>query len=440
MTRTTRLWRSLAVVGVASLVLTACGGDDEPTDDESNGSTDAGAQPTSENTYEPAAGDAALNIGTLLPLSGTLSFLGPPMTTGSQLAVDDINAAGGIGGAPVALTAADEGDATTNIVGQSATSLIGQGVTAILGAASTGMSQLVYSQITGAGVLEISPSNTGVEVSDWETGGLYFRTAPSDVLQGEILGQVILEDGHESVGILALDSPYGNGLAQTVAETVEAGGVEVVYDERFSDAAESYSSEASALAAADPDAIVVISYDHIYSIIPELANNFDDLSNLYLVDGNTKDFSVGATEGSPGLAEGIVEGAKGTIPGQSVEGSEFGDRLLEITPNLDSYTYAGEAYDAIVLVALAAIQAGATDGASIAAEMVAVSGDGGEECSAFHECKSLIEAGEDIDYDGISGPVEFAENGDPQSAYIGIYQFGADNVPEYQEARALDVE
>lgn len=441
MTRTTRLWRSLAVVGVASLVLSACGGDGETTDDETagNGTTETD-EPAAENTYDPAAGDPVMTIGTLLPESGSLSFLGPPMTTGAQLAADDINEAGGIDGAPVALSAADEGDANLNIVGQSAAGLLNQGVSAILGAAATGMSQLVYSQITGAGVLQISPSNTGVEVSTWDTGGLYFRTAPSDVLQGEVLGQVILEDGHESVAILYLDSPYGAGLSETVASTVEAGGVEVVYNQAFSEAAESYSAEASAMAAADPDAIVVISYDQIYSIIPELANNFDDLSNLYLVDGNTKDFSVGPTEGSPGLAEGIVEGAQGTIPGQSTEGSEFGDRLLEITPNLDSYTYAGEAYDAIILVTLAAIQAGATDGASIAAEMVDVSGGGGEKCEVFHECKALIEAGEDIDYDGVSGPVEWAPNGDPQSAFIGLYQFGADNVPEFQEARTLDVE
>lgn len=439
MTRSTPLWRSLAVIGVASLVLAACGGDGDPETEETSDST-AGAEPTSENTYPAATGDPALNIGTLLPLSGSLSFLGPPMTTGATLAMEDINAAGGIDGAPISLTPADEGDSTVDIVGQSATALLNSGVNAILGAASTGRSQLVYSAITGAGVLQISPSNTGVEVSSWETGGLYFRTAPSDLLQGEILGQVILDDGHESVGILYLDSPYGQGLADSVDEVVSAGGVEVVYKEAFAEGTETYAAEASAMAAEDPDAIVVISYDQIYSIIPELANHFDDLSNLYMVDGNTKDFSVGPTEGSPGLPAGIVEGAKGTIPGQSVEGSEFGDRLLQITPNLDSYTYAGEAYDAIVLVTLASIQAGATDGASIAAEMAAVSGGGGEQCSAFHECKSLIEAGEDVDYEGVSGPIEFAENGDPQSAFIGIYEFGADNVPEFQEARTLDVE
>lgn len=444
MNRRTRLWRSMAVVGVAALVLTACGGDDEPSDDETpaTGETEtpggAGEEPPA-SEFEPATGDPAMNIGTLLPQSGTLAFLGPPMSTGAQVAADEINDNGGIDGAPVELTAADEGDDTLNIVGQSADSLINQEVDAILGAAATGMSQRVYSQITGAGILQVSPSNTGVEVSNWETGGLYFRTAPSDLLQGEILGQVILEDGHETLGILYLDNPYGDGLAKSIADIAEGGGIEVVHQAAIAEKAESYSAEVSALAAADPDAIAIVTYDDIYAIIPELQREFDDLSNLYLVDGNTKDFSVGPTPDEPGLEEGVVEGATGTIPGQSTEGTPFGERLLEVTPDLDSYTYAGEAYDAIILMVLAAIQAGSTEGQDVAAEMVSVSGTPGTECSTFAECKTLLEAGEEINYEGVSGPIEFAENGDPQSAFIGIYDFGADNVPVFREARTLDV-
>lgn len=451
MTRTTRRWRSAAVIGVASLVLAACGGDGD--DESSAGSTD---DPTSEADDEdeaaeeepvertcepdPAAAEQPLALGALLPESGSLAFLGPPMTTGAAVAVDDINASGGINGADVTMQSADEGDANLNIVGDSATSLINQGVSAILGAAATGMSQLVYSQITGSCVLEISPSNTGIEVSDWNTAGMYFRTAPSDDLQGEILGDVILQDGHETVGILHLDSPYGAGLADSVVETVENGGMEVVYNEAFSEQAESYSSESAGLAAEDPDAMVVISYDQIYSIVPELQRNFDDLSNLYLVDGNTKDLSVGADGSSPGLEAGVLAGATGTIPGQSVEGSEFGDRMMAKNPDLDSFTYAGEAYDAIILVGLAAVQAQSTDSAAMAAEMVDVSGDGGEVCETFADCRELIEAGEDIDYEGISGPIEFAPNGDPQSAAIGIYEFDEQNVPQYQDAQTLDVD
>ncbi|WP_166351253.1 ABC transporter substrate-binding protein [Phytoactinopolyspora limicola] len=452
MNRSTRLWRSIAAVGVAALVLAACGGDDsdEPSDDDGpvaeetdepgdDDPEDPGDDPGA-GEYEPAEGDPALTIGTLLPQSGTLAFLGPPMTTGAELAAADINEAGGIDGAPVELVNADEGDDSLNIVGASADSLINQEVDAILGAAATGMSQRVYSQITGAGILQISPSNTGVIVSDWDTGGLYFRTAPSDLLQGEILGEVILEDGHETLGILYLDNPYGEGLATSLAETAEAGGVEVVHNSAIAERSESYSAEVSGLAAESPDAIAVITYDDIYAIVPELERAFDSLDNLYLVDGNTKNLSEGPTPDEPGLPEGVVEGATGTIPGQSVEGTPFGERLLEITPDLDSYTYAGEAYDAIVLVALAAIQAGSSDGQDIAAEMASVSGGGGTACSSFVECKQLIEAGEDVNYDGISGPIEFDDNGDPQSAYIGIYDFDADNAPQFREARTLDVD
>jgi branched-chain amino acid transport system substrate-binding protein len=447
MTSTSRLCRYAAVAAVASLALAACGDDNEPTAADTGPTGAATSKPTGgtespvNRTCKPdaAAAQAPLTIGALLPQSGSLAFLGPPMTTGATLAVKDINAGGGINDADVVLKPADEGDANLNIVGQSAASLLNQNVSVILGAAATGMSQLVYSQITGACVLQISPSNTGVEVSGWETGGMYFRTAPSDVLQGEILGDVILEDGNETVGILYLDSPYGSGLSESISQTVEAGGVDVVYNEAFSEQAENYSAEVAGLAAANPDAIVVISYDQIYSIIPELQRNFDDLSHLYLVDGNTKDLSVGPDGKSPGLDPGTVAGATGTIPGQSVEGSEFGQRLLQVTSSLDSYTYAGEAYDAIILAGLAAIQAKSSDGAAIAAQMADVSGNGGQQCSSFADCRDLIEAGTDIDYEGISGPIEFADNGDPQSAFIGIYKFDDNNVPQFQESRTLDV-
>ena len=90
---------------------------------------------------------------------------------------------------------------------------------------------------------------------------------------------------------------------------------------------------------------------------------------------------------------------------------------------LELNAYGPESYDAVVLMALAAIQGGAVDGATIRDNLQSVSRDG-TKCTAFQECADLLAAGEDIDYDGRSGPITFDENGDPTEAYVGIYQYG----------------
>ena len=114
MIRTTRLWRSIAVVGVASLALAACGGDDDG-DGTAGGDDESPAEQT---------GDGELILGTLLPQTGSLAFLGPPEFAGVDLAVDEINAAGGVLGQDVVVNHTDSGDTSTDIASQSVDSLL----------------------------------------------------------------------------------------------------------------------------------------------------------------------------------------------------------------------------------------------------------------------------------------------------------------------------
>ena len=104
----------------------------------------------------------------------------------------------------------------------------------------------------------------------------------------------------------------------------------------------------------------------------------------------------------------------------------------ELTPEVTDFSYAAEAYDAVVLVALASLAAGSTEGADIAEKMAEVSGGSGdgEKCTSFAECAKIINDGGTADYDGYSGDVTFDENGDPQGASIGIYKYAADNMIE----------
>ena len=137
------------------------------------------------------AGDDVLTIGTLLPETGNLAFLGPPEIVGVQMAVADINEAGGFKGADVVLVEGDSGDTTTDTAVQTVTRELQEDVDAIVGAASSSVSASVIDQVVGAGVTMFSPANTSKQFSDYPDKGLYFRLGPSDILQGQVLAEVI---------------------------------------------------------------------------------------------------------------------------------------------------------------------------------------------------------------------------------------------------------
>jgi ABC-type branched-subunit amino acid transport system substrate-binding protein len=426
MTRKTPLWRLLAVAGAASLVLAACGGDDDGTAAEEE------APPTEEEADDeeaPAADfEGQLRIGTLLPQTGNLAFLGPPEFAGVDLAIKEINEAGGVGGNDVTVSHTDSGDTSTDIASQSVERLLSEGVAAIIGAASSSVSFTVIDQITQNGVIQFSPANTSPDFTDYADDGLYFRTAPSDVLQGRVLGDLVLADGHLDVGIMALQDAYGEGLAENVTIAIEDGGGTVVESITYDPQAASYTAEVSQMAAASPEAIVLIGFDETLTILPELATQGIGPQDVpvYFVDGNLSNYG-------DDLPEGFLEGNKGTLPGAEAPG-DFQDRLLEVDPNLNDFSYAAESYDAAVLVALAAIAAQSVEPRDIADNLVSVSRDG-TACETFADCKELLEAGEEIDYNGISGPISFSDAGDPTEATIGIYEYGPDNTYSILEYR-----
>ena len=354
-----RSWRTMALIGVGALALAACGSNDDSA--SSTTSSSASASSTGAATGQDAA-DGTLTIGTLLPQTGSLAFLGPPEFAGVDLAIKDINAAGGVLGKPVAKFDSDSGDTSTNIASSSVDRLLSQKADVIVGAASSGVSKTVIDKITGAGVVEFSPANTSPDFTDYPDKGLYFRTAPSDVLQGRVLGNLIVEDGNQSVGILALQDAYGTGLSKNVSDAVKGSQGQVAPDPVIYDPkAAEFSAEVSKIKAADPDAIVVIGFDESSKIIQELVKQGigpQQGKKLYLVDGNTGN-ALGKT-----LPPGTLTGVKGTVPGVAAT-SDFQTQLKTVDPALADFSYSAESYDAVVLSALAAIAAKSDSGKAI---------------------------------------------------------------------------
>ena len=407
MIRTTHAVQAAALAGAVALVLTAC----SSSDDGGSGGD------------ETSSGDAGpLIIGTLLPQTGTLAYLGPPEVAGVDLAVQEINEAGGVLGSDVEVVHADSSDADhAEVATQSVTDLISQDVQVIVGAASSSVTLNVVDDITGAEIVQISPANTATSLSGYSD--YYFRTAPPDTVQGAALGNLITGDGHANIGVLVFNDDYGTSLRDVVKSTVEDAGATVVYGnagEEFDPAASSFATDVTALMATNPDAVVVLAFEQTKQIIPELVAAGVDPSTIYMVDGNTADYSADFDPGT-------LEGAQGTIPG-AFPSDDFQARLKEVDPALTDYAYGPESYDATILAALAAVKGGGTDGPTIQANMAAVSGaDGGEECTTFADCVELIDGGEDIQYVGQAGIGPFNEDNDPSSAFIGVYKYGADN-------------
>lgn len=234
------------------------------------------------------AGDGVLTIGTLLPETGNLAFLGPPEIAGVNLAVQDINAAGGFNGQDVVLIEGDSGDTTTDIAVQTVTRELEQGADAIIGAASSSVSASVIDQITEAGVTMFSPANTSKQFSDYPDEGLYFRLGPSDILQGQVLAEVIIEDGNTSLVILNFDDDYGNGLADDLAASFEESGGTVVDRITYDPQAQTFDAEVGEAGAADADAIALIGFEETSRLLAALVEAGLGPRDLptYLVDGN----------------------------------------------------------------------------------------------------------------------------------------------------------
>jgi branched-chain amino acid transport system substrate-binding protein len=430
MRQRSRSLRLLAILLGLSMVAAACGDDDDTEAGEDD--TDTTEADEAGESLAPEIGDAdpqcegesdgVLTVGGLLPQTGDLSFLGPPEEAGAQMAVDDVNAAGGVLGADVAWMPGDSGDADPDVANPTVDSHLSAGADVILGAAASGISLNVIDKITAACVIHFSPANTSPQFTDYDDDDLYFRTAPSDILQGQVLADMMIEDGVANAAILARQDSYGEGLQQFTQIPFEDQGGEVVLSQVYDPEASSFEAEVDAVISEDPDALVLIGFDESSRIMTSLFEGgfTPEEKQIYLVDGN-----IGNALGENFSEPGTLVGIKGTLPSAELT-DDFQNRLLGVDPNLVDFSYSAETYDAVVITALATIIADTDDPAAVAREMNGVTRDG-EACETFEDCLALIEDGQDIDYNGPSGPQDFSQPGEPTAASFAILSYGDDN-------------
>jgi branched-chain amino acid transport system substrate-binding protein len=400
----TSIRRSAIFLGAAALTLAACG---------SSGGGGASAAVARDE-------DGELKLGYVLPETGQLAFLGPPQIQSMKFAIKTINDAGGVLGRPIPAVVSGDEAGQEAVAAQSADRVLAGGVDAIIGAAASGMSLSFIDRVTGAGVVQCSGSNTAPTFTDYDDGGFYFRTAPSDVLQGPVLADVVRADGHDRVALVARADDYGRGLLEATRDALEEGGTEVAVAETYDPKATNYDQLVQQVRNADPDGVVVISFEEGAQILQGLieAGVGPQQIGVYGADGlrSTELPSLVAPKNPERLA-----GMKGTAPA-SASNAEYVKQLKAFAPELKELQFAPQVFDCVTTIALAAEKAKSDDPRAFAEEMVGVTKDG-DKCTTFAACKELLADGKDIDYDGVSGPLEFTDVGEPGQATIEVYTY-----------------
>ncbi|MGH9031487.1 MAG: ABC transporter substrate-binding protein [Acidimicrobiia bacterium] len=408
----TRWWLRLgAVLGVLALVAAGCGDD--------NGDDDAAEEPDEEEeVVEADPATDRLVIGQILPETGSLAFLGPPMIEGVGLAIEDVNGAGGVLGQPVEVIEADEGDDAARVT-EAANRVLAEGANAIVGAAASGQTQEIIQTFSDEGIPECSPSNTSPDFTAQENADFYFRTVPPDNAVAPVFADKLLADGRTNIAIVARQDDYGELLLEETASALEARGAAVAAEVLYDPETTTFDSEIEELSAASPDAIVVISFAEGGPLVQGLIEAGFTPDQLYGGDGVfSPTFGALVDEENPGVVSGMVLiGASG--------GQEFNDRLNGVLPadEQGNLIYGGQSYDCVVLLALAAEAAGSVEGQAIIDNVQAVSADG-TECGSFADCKALLDQGQDIDYTGVGGPLNLDDVGDPTFGRYAIATLG----------------
>ena len=419
--------KALALIAILALVAAACGGSDGGSDDavvevettEAPATTEA---PTT--TAAPAPAGDPLILASLMPLSGDLASLGPGIALGAALAVEQINAAGGINGQPVQLIEGDSGcDGAVALT--SLNDVIAQGAQGVMGAACSGTSLAILDTAIAAEVVMVSPSNTSPQFTKIDKKGFYARTVPSDLLQGDVLASLLVEDGVQTVSIISRADSYGRGLAEATAAAFEAAGGTVKTIVYHATDATEFTSEVTAVGKGAPDAIVGILFPETGCGVLQPAFEQGLLDTPWYMTDGVKDAGLASLCGL-GTA---LDGFKGTAPGSAAGEAKDAFEAAYAGVSADgspTFIFAPQAYDAVMLMAISAAANGVT-GPEIASGLVAAS-SGGEKCIGV-ACIALAADGVDVDYVGASGEIELNAVGDPTAATYDIWTTEGDTNP-----------
>ncbi|PSQ57196.1 ABC transporter substrate-binding protein [Halobacteriales archaeon SW_7_71_33] len=355
-----------------------------------------------------AGGSGTVSIGMANSLTGSLDTFGERNQRGKQLALEDINEVGLRGGE---LEIVEEDTESQSGPGVSAAQrLVNQeDVPILVGAVSSGVSVAIYeSVIQGTDVDQISQNSTSPDLTSFP--GLT-RMSPPGRAQAGAIAQLVADDGHDSVAVAYVNNAYGQGVASVFREEFD-GSVE--YFQSHSQEQSSYSDVVTAMDGSDADAWVFVTYQPEFTTMGQEAFDRGYQPPVYGAD------SVTGPDVLDQVPEDFLEGMKAVVPSAAITQDNyrnFAERFREEF-DTDPTSWATYCYDAIVTAALAIEASEEATAEGIANETVKeVTRPGGEEVFTYQEAHDVLSDGGagDVNYQGISGPVNLDENGDPEA-------------------------
>lgn len=404
------------------LLITACSG---------GGST---RQPTSTTVRSSrrATTDGVLRLGQLAPITGLLAPIARSLTAPVELAVTEMNAAGWVHERPVQLAVVD--DASDPTVGAAAFRRLRDAgaMDAMLGPASSNTALALLDPIRDARIPTCSGSTSASELSNTDSGGYYFRTAPPDSLQGSALANLVAKDGKRSPALLVRRDSYGAQFAEVLRATwrrlgVRPSGPLLTYDPDGTE----FAAAAQAVADQHPDSIVLIArHDDGVKVLQSLIAKGlgPDRTAIYTADGmQSSTFGLALNPAFPAVARGI----RGTSPAAAPTGAASGDalalRLAAVgVPNVFSSYY----YDCAILLGLAAVKARSDDPAAMRAAF-AQNLRGRVDCLTFAECARLIRSNQGVHYRGASSRFDRWQGTEPGQGVYDVWEYGSSGAVVY---------
>ena len=387
---------SLSLAAVMALSLAACGGSgNNSSTGDSNGSS-ASTGTSSESASSGSTGSAeggTLKIGGIGPLTGDNAAYGLAVQRGAQIAVDEINAAGGINGMTVEFNMEDDvSDAETSV--NAYNSLKDWGMQMLLGTVTSAPCIAVVAETADDNMFQLTPSGTAIECLG--DAGNAFRVCFSDPSQGTVSADYISEHSlRENIGVIYDSSDtYSTGIYESFAAEAESLGLNIVAAEAFTaDSSSDFSVQLQKCKDAGADLLFLPIYYQEASLILQQANNISFAPTFFGVDGmdgvlTVENFDTSLAEGvmllTPFFVNSEEENVKSFV---SAYQEAYGETPIQ---------FAADAYDGVYAIKLAAEQAGIT------ADM-----------SASDICDAMKTAMTEIELAGVTGTIQWTEDGEP---------------------------